>query len=116
MEIKGLNYDTFRKESLKIIEFEKGYEFDDEDWNTYYSDFKRSLLITKKEWLKDKTVTQLVVSFIQEEFQENSKDEHVVWLKKKNKKCRRPYTGLIGDYCKQIIYNKNACVNCIDFR
>lgn len=116
MEIKGLNYDVFRKESLKIIEFEKDCEFDDEDWNMYYSDFKHSLLMTKRGWLKDKTVTQLITSFIEETFQENSKDKNDVWLKIKKKKCRRPNSGLIGDYCKEVMYNKDACMHCMDFR
>ncbi len=75
-----MNFNKFC-ELLKAeaIEFKKDYEWDNDQWNDSYIDFKDSIARSNKEWVAKHTPEELAIDFAREFYQEASVETHDYW-------------------------------------
>lgn len=83
-EYKGvkvqMSFGLFKDTVSKVLEFEK--EWDNDEWNTQYINFKHSVTNYSKKYLSETGTITLLAEWAKEYYQDATPDTHCYWVDK----------------------------------
>lgn len=76
-----MSFDLFKQTMKSILSFKRNGEWDNDDWNDAYIEFKESISHWYEEYKKNKTPKELIVEWGTEFFQDAKEETHDYWIK-----------------------------------